>query len=221
MKIYLLPNYGGPQSRPPINGYLFFGVAVFHGEPRGLVPDMEFQTDYTNGTAVDQAGEWVKLRELGTEGQNFGEGEEYGAFNFALPVGLGGEIYLNPNMSLGLEFGFRKLFYDHLDDVSGSYADLDEFTDPLGRIMSDRSLEPTGGLDGSEARTIPSNHPNLNTYDSGQSYWTSGHLGSGISEYINGNKSIRGNSKDNDMYFMTQIKFTYIFSDSRSRAKFR
>lgn len=221
MEIYLLPNYGGSQSRPPFNAYLFFGVAVFHGEPRGLVPELEFQTDVANGTAVDQAGDWVKLRELGTEGQNFGQGEEYGAFNFALPIGIGAEMVLNSNLSIGLEFGFRKLFYDHLDDVSGSYADLDLFTDPLARVLSDRSLEPTGGLDGTESRTVPTNHQSLVTYNSGQSYWTSGYLGSGISEYSEGVQSIRGNPKNNDMYFMTQIKVTYILGNTGGRAKFR
>ena len=221
LEVYLLPNYGGPQSRPPLNAYIFFGAAVFHGEPRGLVPELEFQTDVNNGTSVDQDGEWVKLRELGTEGQNFGEGETYGAFNFALPVAFGAELYLNSHMSIGIEFGFRKLFFDHLDDVSGSYADLDGFTDPLGRILSDRSLEPVSGGLNPEARSIPTSHPYFNTYTSGQSYWVSGHIGSGVSEYSDGTKSIRGNPNDDDMYFMTQIRFTYILGSSGGRAKFR
>ena len=226
VEIYLLPNYGDSQSRPPLNAYLFLGVAVFHGEPRGLVPELEYQSDISGATpigtpVVDQAGEWVRLRELGTEGQNFGQGEEYGAFNFALPVGFGAELVLNANLNVGMEFGFRKLFYDHLDDVSGSYADLDLFTDPLARILSDRSLEPTGGLDGTESRTIPANHPSLNTYASGQSYWTSGHIYSGISEFADGGKSMRGNAKENDMYFMTQIKVTYVFGNTGRRVKFR
>jgi hypothetical protein len=30
---------------------------------------------------------------------------------------------MSENLQLGLEFGFRKLFTDYLDDVSGNYAD--------------------------------------------------------------------------------------------------
>ena len=220
LEIYLLPNYGGPQSRPLANAYLFIGAAVFHHEPKGLVPEMEYQTDFNNGTPVSQAGEWVKLRELGTEGQNFGQGEKYGAFQLAIPVALGGELFLNQQFSVGLEFGFRKLFFDHLDDVSGSYADLDQFTDPLARIMSDRSLEPTAAWAGG-SREIPNGHAYQNTYSSGDQYWISGNLGSGISEYENGDKSIRGNSNDKDMYFMTQIRITYILGNTGGRAKFR
>jgi hypothetical protein len=124
-----------------------------------------------------------------------------------------------------MEFGFRKLFFDHLDDVSGSYVDLDLFPDTpsgiLARVLSDRSLEPTGGLDGTDDRAFPASHPNLTNYNSGESYWTSGHLGSGISTYPSGETSIRGNPKDNDMYFMTQIKVTFILGNTGRRAKFR
>ena len=221
MEIYLLPNYGGAQSHPYLNAYLFFGVAVFHGEPRGLIPELEYQTDFPNGTKIDQAGDWVKLRELGTEGQNLGQGKKYGALNFALPIGFGAELSLDVNWRIGVEFGFRKLFYDHLDDVSGSYVDLDLFTDPLARIMSDRSLEPTGGLDGTDKRIIPVNHANKKTYGSGESYWRSGHTGSGVSEYSEGLKSVRGNPKNNDMYFMTQIKVSYVLGNTWGQAKFR
>lgn len=219
LEIYLLPNYGGPQNRLPINGYVFLGVAFFHHEPTAFVPDLEFQTDFNNGTPVDQAGGWVNLRKLGTEEQNFGEGKKYSPIQFAIPIALGAELSLSSSISIGLELGFRKLFFDHLDD-GGSYADLDKFTDPTARVLSDRSLEPTSAWKG-DARTIPSNHPNLNTFDSGQSYWVSGFLGSGVSTYNNGTSSVRGNPADGDTYFITQIKVTYIFGDSGSRSKFK
>jgi hypothetical protein len=208
VKIDLLPNYGGPQSRMLINGYVFAGVAVFHHEPKGLVPDLEYQTDFNNPQQPAQSGEWVKLRPLGTEGQNFGEGKKYSPFQLAIPMGIGGEAFLTPKLSLGLEFGVRKLFFDYIDDVSGSYADLDKFTDPLGRIMSDRSLEAKAVWNG-EARNIPAGH--LGVYNG---YNVSGHLGSGES----GNK--RGGSESKDVYFMTQIKLIYILDNSR-KAKYR
>lgn len=206
LQIDLLPNYGGPQSRMLINGYAFFGVAVFHHEPKGKVPEMEFQT--SGGAAVAQAGEWVKLRPLGTEGQNFGEGKKYSPFQLAIPLGVGGEAFLTPNLSLGIEFGVRKLFFDYIDDVSGDYADLDKFTDDLGRIMSDRSLEPTGVWNGDSRDLSFVSASSYNGFD------RSGYLGSGQS----GSK--RGSPASKDVYFMTQIKLIYVLDNSR-KAKYR
>jgi hypothetical protein len=210
----LIPNYGGPQSRMLINGYAFVGVAVFHHEPKGLVPDLEYQTDFNNPQPAPQAGEWVKLRPLGTEGQNFGEGKKYSPFQLAIPVGIGGEAFLTSNLSVGIEFGVRKLFFDYIDDVSGSYADLDKFSDPLGRIMSDRSLEAKAVWQG-QARDVPLSHvSNYNGFD------RSGYLGSGMSVDAAGNPTQRGNPESKDVYFMTQIKVIYVLNNSR-KAKHR
>jgi len=215
LEVHLLPTYGGPQSRPPLNGYLFFGVAVFHGEPKAKVPGFEYQTNFNSPTPVDRAGEWVNLRELETEG------ESYSAFQFAIPVALGGDVYINQNLSVGLEFGFRKLFFDRIDDVSGSYVNLDEISDPLARILSDRSLEPSGGLNG-EQRDLSSVQPYFNTTTG---YYSSGAIDSGVSTWPDGDGGVkpsrRGNSGDNDMYFMTQLRITYIFGNTGGRAKFR
>jgi hypothetical protein len=216
LQIDLLPNYGGPQSRLPINGYAFFGVAVFHHEPKGLVPDLEYQTDFNNPQKPDQAGEWVKLRELGTEGQNFGQGKEYSPFQFAIPFGVGGEVFLLPNISLGLEFGVRWLFFDHLDDVGGNYVDLDLFDDPLARIMSDRSLEAVSARSG-ETRDISLARARQPTFASGtQSYWASGYLGSGLGETEVG-VSKRGDSAGGDIYLMTRIRVVYILGSGRAQ----
>ena len=107
-----------------------------------------------------------------------------------------------------MEFGVRKLFFDHIDDVSGDYADLDKFTDPIGRIMSDRSLEPTGVWNGDTRDLSFISTTNYNGFD------RSGYLGSGAS----GSK--RGSPESKDVYFMTQIKLIYVLDNSR-RAKYR
>ncbi len=221
LQIDFLPNYGGPQSRMLLNGYAFFGAAVFHHEPKALVPDFEYQSDVSGSapvaTAVPQAGEWVKLRELGTEGQNFGQGVKYSPWQFAIPFGLGGEVFINQNLNIGLEVGVRKLFFDYIDDVSGNYVDLDLFTDPLGRILSDRSLEATGAISG-DTRDVSIANPRIQNYG-GQSYWVSGALGSGQSA-SDGVPSKRGNAGDKDVYFMTRIRVVYILGNS-GRAKYR
>jgi hypothetical protein len=215
-EIYLFPNYAGPAGRPPLNGYLFLGVAVFHHEPKGKVPDFDYQTDINGGVAAPQAGEWVKLRPLGTEGQNFGMGVKYSPIQFAIPVALGAEFYVNPQLSVGIEFGARFLFFDHLDDVSGDYVNLDRFDDPLGRIMSDRSTEPKGVWKG-ENRNLP--YPVTPTDYGSVIYNTVGNLGSGL-DHDNGGGN-RGNPGNNDMYFMTQIRATYILRNKGYKAKSR
>jgi len=212
LQVYLLPNHGGPQNRPYVNGYLFVGGSVFHSEPMGKTPDADYQQDPDGGVALPDGisgGEWVKLRELQTEG------EEYGNFQIAIPITLGGELYLNSRMSVGMEFGLRYLFYDYLDDVSSEYQNLDSFDDPLARIMSDRSVEAVAVL-AEETREQPFNYVQT-TFDDGNTYYRTGALGSGIEG------SIRGNPDNNDLYFVTQIKFKYILNPSRGRgrAKYR
>jgi Domain of unknown function (DUF6089) len=66
----------------------------------------------------------VYLQPLSTEGQGIIAGTRpYKLFQFQLPMAVGGEYALNEDMRLGLEFGYRKTFTDHLDDVSTFYVD--------------------------------------------------------------------------------------------------
>ena len=88
--------------------YVFTGIGFFHFKP------------YTN----DVNGEKVDLQPLSTEGQGFLPGtKNYKLTQFFIPLGFGGEYALNEDMRLGLEFGYRKLFTDYLDDVSDVYVD--------------------------------------------------------------------------------------------------
>jgi len=88
--------------------YAFAGIGLYHYKP------------YTK----DPAGERVFLKPLSTEGQGFTAGrEEYKLTQFSVPFGLGADYSLNEDMRVGLEFGYRKLFNDYLDDVSNAYVD--------------------------------------------------------------------------------------------------
>lgn len=90
--------------------YVFAGIGVFHFNP------------YT----VDESDKKVFLQPLSTEGQGFRNGSPvYKLTQFNLPLGLGVDYSLNEDMRLGLEFGYRKLFTDYLDDVSTTYVDHD------------------------------------------------------------------------------------------------
>lgn len=221
---YLFPSHGSFRQRPPVNFSLFVGLAAVLHEPRGKVPEFDYQSagiDGTNPPAAPQAGEWVKLRELGTEGQFVGgPGEEYSNLIFAIPLTLGAEFRLpGTNLNAGIEAGIRYTFTDYLDDVSTGYVDLDlldpDGTNSLARIMSDRSAERTN-FDG-EARDLSG----INFVSRNNGFTTANGYGA--------TGEIRGGSADNDLYFVTQFKLTYFVGNTakrrtkrgRGRAKFR
>lgn len=213
-EIQFIPNYGGPAMRPPLNPYLFIGATVFHHEPKALVPEFDYQTGGT--VAAPQAGEWVKLRTLGTEGQNLDnpQGEAYLPISFAIPIALGVRMRLPGPFEAAVELGFRYVFTDYLDDVSTNYVGLDRFDDDLARIMSDRSAEPVSPWT-DEVRNLEIGNVQNTSFEGGERYFRSVDNGSGIEN------SIRGNPDNNDMYFVTSLKLRYIISKTRSSAKFR
>lgn len=216
VEIYLLPNYGGPNVRQNINAYLFVGAAVFHHNPKGLVPEFDYTTGGTE--AAPHAGEWVSLRKLGTEGQyidGVGVDKPYSPIQFTVPVALGVTMRLPSRFEVGLEFGYRFLFTDYIDDVSTHYVGFDKFDDPLARIMSDRSAEPVAAW-AEEARDPTIRIAGVQLAD-GQTYYAAGDLGGGLVE-----GSRRGHSGDNDMIFMTTLRLRMILNKSTGKvAKFR
>jgi hypothetical protein len=69
------------------------------------------------------ASDGVKLKDIGTEGQNVGfEGRKpYKLISFSVPFGIGVKFSLNSRFGLTAEWGLRKTFTDYLDDVSTTY----------------------------------------------------------------------------------------------------
>ncbi|HCX23211.1 MAG: hypothetical protein CMB80_25365 [Flammeovirgaceae bacterium] len=219
-EFFLLPTWGGPNVRPDFNVYLAGGIAVFHHEPKALVPNFDYSLgDQSSTIAAPQAGEWVRLRKLGTEGQ-FIEGldvKTYSPIQLSIPIALGVRMRLPGPFSASLEMGYRYLFTDYIDDVSGKFVSFDQFDDPLARIMSDRSAEPFGAWSG-EDRGIQTTSEIL---PDGIRYYVAGgedkyRIGGGIAD-----GSRRGNPNDNDMIFMTSLKLTMILGQVRKSAKFR
>lgn len=97
--------------------YLFAGLGIFHFNP------------YT----FDTSGNKFYLQPLSTEGQGFTKGiQSYGLTQFSIPFGAGVDFHLSDRWSLGLEIGFRKLFTDYLDDVSGTYIDANDLLTARG-----------------------------------------------------------------------------------------
>lgn len=112
-----------------VSPYLFGGLAYFNMNP-------EAELD----------GNYYELIPLGTEGQGSADGPSaYKRGQISIPFGAGVKVVLTKRISLNFEWGMRKTFTDHLDDVSGVYADPDairDFSGNLGRELADRSLTP-------------------------------------------------------------------------------
>lgn len=84
--------------------YLLAGIGVFHHRPKAV---------FNNAT--------YDLQSLGTEGQV--PGEEYSLIQPNLILGGGFKLDVNQQWSIVIEGATRILFFDYLDDVSGTYAD--------------------------------------------------------------------------------------------------
>ncbi len=113
--------------------YVFAGLAVFHFDP------------YT----LDSTGRKYFLKPLSTEGQGiYPNKKEYSLMQPAIPFGGGVKFAITENLRIGIEFGFRKLFTDYLDDVSTSYPDYNDLLAAKGQTAVDfsyRTDELPGG----------------------------------------------------------------------------
>lgn len=92
-------------------------------------------------------GDWVELQPLGTEGQGLpGYEAPYRLSQLAIPVGIGVKLDMG-SWAVSFEFGGRKLFTDHLDDISSipvSYPDVLEGNGELAATISNPRVG-TGG----------------------------------------------------------------------------
>ena len=207
--IDFVENLSTHRSRKNVVPYLFAGVAVFHHNPKALVPDV----DVNNGDApFTNAGEWVALPPLRTEGVS------YKNIQLAIPFGLGVRFKLKERWDLAFEVGYRHLFFDHIDDVSGDYVDLGSLPSDLARALSDRSREVTAVESGQVRETglIPNRMDSYVSSFDGNTYTTIAGYGRDAID------NIRGNSSDNDIYIVSGFQISYILRNSRfKRAKFR
>jgi hypothetical protein len=86
------------------------------------------------------------LRPLGTEGQR--RTDEYSFISAGITYGGGFKWDINYDYSINIEFTFRQLFTDYLDDVSALYPQaslLEADRGEIARQLSDRSGEPKIG----------------------------------------------------------------------------
>ena len=97
--------------------YIFGGAGIFHFNP----------------FTYDDQGNKTFLQPLGTEGEGTGfNRKKYPLYQVCFPVGGGFKLNLNNYTEVGLEFGYRILLTDYLDDVSKTYVNLKELREANG-----------------------------------------------------------------------------------------
>lgn len=209
--IDLFENMATYISRVAWTPYVYGGLAIFSHNPQAQVP-----TTDVNGNPLPNAGEWVDLQPLGTEGQysDLHDGDAnkgikpYKKLQVAIPMGIGGRFRLNEVLDLSVEFGFRYLFTDYIDDVSQNYVDLGALDSDLAKAMSYRTNEL---FTPDAIAALPSY---TSTYD-GQTYHT-------LDGYGREHKdNMRGSKNDKDIFMVTTVRVTYILGKTFHRAKFR
>lgn len=121
------------NTKDRFTGYLFTGLSLYSHMPEAQIGDL-----------------WYELQPLGTEGQGTSAGgQRYATTGFAVPFGFGFKLNLGHFSALNLEWGMRRTWTDHLDDVSGYYASiavLEEEAGPLSEDLSEARIEKEGGL---------------------------------------------------------------------------
>jgi hypothetical protein len=202
----LFPNEMTYMSRAKWTPYAYLGIAVFLHNPQAIAPATDLQ-----GNPLAEAGTYVDLEPLGTEGQhstslastdvNYGI-KQYALTQFAIPFGLGARFRISDVMDLSADLGFRYTFTDYLDDVSANYVDLDKLSTPLAQAMSYRTNE----LSGYPTNPVPSAIPGVSVQ-------------AGYGSEAADNK--RGGKNANDIYMVTSLRLTYILKANYHQAKFR
>ncbi len=131
LELALIGEYNILGRHKRLTPYVFGGIAVFRFNPE-----------------ANYQGRLIELQPLGTEGQGMdGFGEKYSRTQFAIPMGGGLKFAVSKNFNVSVEMGFRKLFTDYLDDVSGNYVNYLELTRGNGEqaaLLSNRTGELLG-----------------------------------------------------------------------------
>ncbi len=209
-QIYVFKNYLDYRQRKFFNIYFNGGVSIFYHNPMGKVPDFKI-----SGERYPNAGEWVALRPLGTEGQfsQYYDNSPYSKIQFSIPFGGGFNFRLNERLDFSFEINYRILLTDYIDDVSGKYVDLGSLDSELAKSMSDRSQEENAAMTGAERddELILSNTQEI-TYTSkydGNRYTVFQGFGQ------ESENAKRGGSS-NDTYLVTSFKISYVLNKSKS-----
>jgi hypothetical protein len=159
--------YNKDEKLPRLSPYLLGGVGYFVFNPR---------------TKLD--GQWVDLRPLHTEGQEFEEypnRKVYKLKQINFPVGAGVKYKLSPLFNCSAELVYRILNTDYLDDVSTTYIDKNLFPSYFSGPQLDQAIR----LSDRQKEIDPAHVTNIG--------------------------DIRGNPNNNDAFFSINFKIGFIF----------
>jgi hypothetical protein len=169
-------NSGPVYHEYALSPYLLFGVGFFHFNPQAKLNS-----------------QWIDLEPLHTEGEGFAEypgRKPYSRTELDIPLGFGGRYQFSEKFNASLEFVFRKLFTDYLDDVSTTYINPTVFSKYLTGTDLQNALELNN-------RSLPDpRHQDRRSYTTGDG---------------------RGNSTRNDHYFSMNIKVGYVFDYKKAK----
>jgi hypothetical protein len=124
-----IPGDGDHRATP----YLTIGIGMFSFDPYAYLDGQKYY-----------------LRELGTEGQGspaYPDRKPYSNIAAYIPLGLGYKYNLNPRMNIGVEAVYNFTTTDYLDDVSKTYAGINNFptlpdgSPSVAALLQDRSYE--------------------------------------------------------------------------------
>ena len=134
-----IPGDGDHRATP----YLTIGIGMFSFDPYAYLDGQKYY-----------------LRELGTEGQGsaaYPDRKPYKNIAAFIPLGLGYKYNLNPRMNIGVEAVYNFTTTDYIDDVSKTYAGINNFptlpdgSPSVAALLQDRSYEtgkPPIGIQG-------------------------------------------------------------------------
>ncbi len=206
-------NPGSVTFRMGFTPYVFAGISLFHHNPKAKVPAQAVLYP-GDSTTLPEAGKWVSLRPLHTEGTD----KTYSPIQLSIPAGIGVRYRLTQIIDVEAEMSYRFLFTDYLDDVSTNYVDKGTLGSELAKVMSDRSLEATEVRTGENRfQNLPDNESPLNrtpvTYTGadGRQYLT-------LLGYGQPNQQ-RGGAKDNDIFIVTSIRVIFMIVRSPFSSK--
>jgi len=198
--IDLIENRQSYLRRPEFVPYVFGGVAGFYYNPKSQAP-AEFGGPNT----------WVALQPLRTEGKS------YSLFQIAIPVGVGFRYKAGPRWDISFEIGYRYLFTDYLDDVSGNYPDPAAYgNNQLARAMSNRTYEERSASGNDRQRDVVVLQRLGYNYEDVDS---PGGVFKSVEGYTPGEK--RGSPNEKDWYVVTGFHLNYLLIRGVRCPKFR
>ena len=172
--------------------YVFGGPTIYHFNPYTIVKQSDLiEANNLNFPNDIKVGQKVYLHDIGTEGQLINNIGNYNLTQLNIQLGGGIRYKISDWISIGYEFSFRKLFTDHLDDVSS------------------RNYISSGGWDIAINKAIAAGDFNrVKLLEKGEilAWRTLDNKGVPV---VSPNGRPRGNPDANDAYFSSQVRLNF------------